>query len=529
MTLPERVNKWRQRVSPVLDLLAFGIAVYVIDRILREYPPREILDAVITIPVTSVIAALVFTGLGYLALVGYDFIALRFVGRPLPLRTVLIPSFASFAVSKNAPASVVTGGGVRYKLYQPLGLTLQEASVIAGFNVLTYMLGLFTVTGVAFVASQTRPLPARIVGGVMLLASAGYLLLARFRPGPLEVGPLHIRIPALNVALQQLGVSMSDWLLSSAALYVLLITLTPVPYIDFMTAFVVAQFSTLLLPIPGGIGVFEAIVLLLRPSGTPASYTLDALVLYRVIYYLLPLFVTAPLLGVRWLGEVRRSGSPARQIREQVTALAPRLLAWTTFLAGMLLLVSGVIPTNDRRLSWLARVLPLGVIEATHLLGSVVGALLVVLAWGLEVRSRLAYRIICALFGLGILLAAVRSLDYPLVVTLALALLVLIAAGRSFPPMVSITRTPMPPAWKAAIVGVLTGLSWVAVILYRHAHLGDQVWWRFALFGHAPRALRASVAAAVLILVAGLARLVAERANTNRSSHHSPNRHRDGG
>lgn len=516
MTFRTRAAEWRAQLSPALDLLLFGVAIYILDRVLHEYHLRDIAEAIRRVPASGIIASVVISAAGYLALILYDYIALRFVGRPLPLRTVLIPSFASFAVSNSAPASVVTAGGVRYRLYEPHGLTAQEAAVIAGFNVLTYSLGLCTLSGLLLSIDRARPAAVRLLGLPLLAASAAYLLLARFRPGAVHVMRFTIRIPRLKLALAQLAISLADWVLSSGALYVLLITLAPLSYVGFTTTFVVAQFGSLLLPIPGGLGVFEAVMLLLRPAGTPASLTLAALLMYRVIYYLLPLMTAALLLGWRWLNEVRRSENPADRVRAQVFALAPKLVAWTTFLAGMLLLISGVVPVNDRRLSWLAELLPLGIIEATHLLGSIVGAVLIIMAWGIELRSRLAYRVVCVLFGAGVLLSAVRGLNYPLAILFSLSLTVLVVASRFFPRTTSLVHAPMTPAWKATIGAVLIGLAWVAVILYRHANLGDEVWWRFALFGNAPRSLRASVAAAVMILLFGIARMLAGRADTGR-------------
>ena len=89
-------------------------------------------------------------------------------------------------------------------------------------------------------------------------------------------------------------VSSLDWLLSSGALYVLLARLG-VSYLDFLGAFLIAQMATQLLPLPGGIGVFEAVVLVLRPHGVAAPAVLAALLLYRVAYYLVPLLAAGVL------------------------------------------------------------------------------------------------------------------------------------------------------------------------------------------------------------------------------------------
>src|SRR5262245_40177359 len=135
-------------VQPALSLVVFGAVLYAVDRLLREYQWREILQALQAVPFVYRLGAFLVAAAGYLALVGCDYIAFRYVGRPLPLREMLIPSFITFAVSNSAPASVITAGGLRYRLYQPHGLSAADATAVAAFNVVTYVLGLFVVSGV---------------------------------------------------------------------------------------------------------------------------------------------------------------------------------------------------------------------------------------------------------------------------------------------------------------------------------------------------------------------------------------------
>src|SRR5439155_1465197 len=58
---------------------------------------------------------------------------------------------------------------------------------------------------------------------------------------------------------------------------------------------------------------------------------------------------------------------------------------------GVILLFSGATPAAAGRLAILDRVVPLGIIEASHFLGSVVGAALLLLSQGLARRLDAAY------------------------------------------------------------------------------------------------------------------------------------------
>ena len=103
--------RWRATFTPVLNLMLFAVAIWVVNRVLAEYRYDEIAGALAAVPVGTIALTLVVSAVAYLALVGYDYLAFRFAGHPLPLRSMLIPSFVAWAVGNTAPASVLTGGG----------------------------------------------------------------------------------------------------------------------------------------------------------------------------------------------------------------------------------------------------------------------------------------------------------------------------------------------------------------------------------------------------------------------------------
>lgn len=515
--------RWRAEVVPALNLLLFGLALWALDRLLHDYPLHDILAALEAIPFSLVLLAALISALGYLALIGYDWVAFRFLGLNLPLSRMLIPSFVSFAVSNSAPASMVTAGGVRYRMYRSLGLTATGAVTVAGFNVVTYAVGLAGLAGVALLLDPTGAgahrfaVPGRALGVLLIAGVGGYLVLARLGRESVRILGRTVPLPNLRVALEQLAISVADWILSSAPLFVLLSGVAALPYFSFLTAFLVAAFATLFLPIPGGVGVFEAVVLLLRPASVPVPDTLAALLVYRVVYYLLPLAAAGGLLAVRALGRISRTERPLQELTRAVAAMLPRVLAFTTFLAGVVLLITGAIPADDHRLAWLGRLLPLGVIEASHFLSSIVGAVLVLSAWGLERRSHVAYHMVRLLFGLGILLTLLRSFDLRLAIFLAVVLAVLILAGGQFPRPEPLAREPMGYRWVFAAGAVFLVEAWIGALLYRHVQFAGQVWWRFALSGQGPRSLRAAVGASIVMLLFAVERLISGTAPPSRT------------
>lgn len=519
----ERHGGWRAALAPLFTLFLFAAALVAVDRILAEYRYAEIAQALGRVRAGALALALAATGLGYLALVGCDYVAFRIVGRRLPLRAMLVPSFVSFAVSNSAPASVVTAGGVRYRMYAERGLTVAEAAAVAGINVATYALGLCALGGVALLAGpvSTPGAPAwiarsgRTLGVLLLLAVAAYLAATATRhqwSGRLRRAP---RVPSVRLAGAQLGVSAADWLLSSGALYVLLADVGRLPYLAFLARFLVAAVVTLVAPVPGGLGVFEAVVLYLTSSGSPAPRVLAALLVYRVTYYLVPLLAAGAVLLAQELRRAGRRGvRPTAWLGALATGATPHLVAFATFVAGWMLLLTGTIPADERRLAWLARVLPLQLMDVSHFLASVLGAALLIVAWGLERRVRTAYRAARLLFGAGIVLSLLRAADVRLAAGLAVALLVLVAADRAFPRGAerSLLREPLGAAWVLAIGAAVVVTVWVGAFAFHGVDYSREPWWRVTLEGHAPRALRAAVGMSVTVLLFALARRLARAA-----------------
>ncbi len=209
----------------------------------------------------------------------------------------------------------------------------------------------------------------------------------------------------------QVAISATDFLLASAALYVLLPADTNIGFFSFTSIFLLSIIVALASHVPGGIGVLELVlVTMLAPS---AHGFVASLLVYRIVYYLLPLLVAVIAIAVstarRHSGKLRAATSQAIGWTQIV---GPRLIMGSVFLAGLLLLVSGSLPTADGRMEIVRRFLPLPVVEISHFLGSVIGALLLILARGLQRRIDVAWWLTVALLTFGIIFSMAKGFDY---------------------------------------------------------------------------------------------------------------------
>jgi uncharacterized membrane protein YbhN (UPF0104 family) len=295
------------------EIALLGGAVWVLHHQLRNVSLHEIVVELRSLPAHRVGMSLVLTAAGYLVFAGYDLVALRYLDRSLPLRRVVVSSFIGSALANNAPLSFLVGGSVRYRLYSSSGLSSKDTTALVLLNVLTYSLGLATAAALAFTLEpesvphvlhlpfqSTRPLGWAAVAGIV-----AYLIWSAWRT-PLRVGHWSLAPLPLPTSLLQIAVSLADWILSGAALYVLLPGTHPLSYFAFFGPFILGQIAALIAQVPGGLGVFEAVMLVtLVPPFSPAG-VFGALLAYRVIYFFLPLVLAAVVLGAREVVRLQR-------------------------------------------------------------------------------------------------------------------------------------------------------------------------------------------------------------------------------
>lgn len=496
-------NPWLRALPAVASMAVFAIALVVLHRLTSEFHPREVLATVRSMPIGRILAACLFTAASYAALTFYDVLALRHIARRLRYRMVAVTSFTACAVGHSVGVATVSAGAIRYRMYSLAGLDAAEIAQVIAFCAVTLHLSAGVLIGLSLVGEaglaasllHGGPVLATVLGGTVLTVVAAYLALTVMRRKPFSFGGWRFAMPGPGMTLVQLALGTVELMLACAALYVLLPVGTSVSFLAFLGLYMVAMVAGAVSTVPGGLGVFESVLLLLL-VGVRGQDLLGALLVYRAIYYVAP-FAAAILLMTA--SELRQQQVWMRRVlvwtRRSLGFVVPQAMSMLAFGAGAVLLVSGATPAVVDRLRALEQFLPLPVLELSHLAGSAIGIALLILARGLYFRLDAAWHLMLWLLGAGVVASLLKGLDWEEALLLVLVLLPLIATRREFYRRASLLTEPLSPRWLAAVAMAIGASIWIGLLAQRQTLYRNELWWQFAFDASAPRMLRASLVA----------------------------------
>lgn len=284
------------RAKKVLTWLFFIAVIVLLVVYARQVNWADVWDVVVNYNRVAILGAVALVVVSYLTYGVYDLIGRAYCGHKLAKRQVMLVSFICYAF--NLTLSTWVGGiGMRYRLYSRLGLPGSTITRIFSLSITTNWLGYILLGGVIFTLGVVQ-LPAhwyidestlRILGIVLLLMIAAYLWACAFaKRRHMTIKGQKLVLPTWKFALLQMAISSANWMVMGAIVWLLIGE--DVNYFFVLGVLLVSSIVGVIVHIPAGIGVLEAVfIALLAGEHVSQGTIIAALLAYRMLYYFLPL------------------------------------------------------------------------------------------------------------------------------------------------------------------------------------------------------------------------------------------------
>lgn len=291
-------GKKLSRITPIfLSVLLLGLSIWAIAQELRKYRVQDILGSLSAIPKQYILLAIALTLINYIVLTGYDTLALRYINQSLSYRRTALVAIISYGISNSVGFALLSGSAIRYRFYTAWNFSAAKIAQIITFCNLSFWLGLLAIGGTVF-ALTPLAIPQQLnflfvsvrpLGFIFLVTVIAYLLWSGLSQKPLKIRNWVFPHLSFKLSLAQIILTSGDWMLAASVLYVLL----PIPkhfsFFNFLGIYLLAQLAGIISNVPGGLGVFETVLILLLSPPISSDQLLGALLAYRGIYYFLPL------------------------------------------------------------------------------------------------------------------------------------------------------------------------------------------------------------------------------------------------
>lgn len=298
----EPTSRWLRALSWTASLAMFALAIWLLQRYLTRMAWHEVVIAWSQLPPSRIACSVAAMAISFAMLAMFDVLASRtVVGDRIPARLAAFAGAVTQGISNTLGFHAITGTALRYRIYATAGLGTGDIARIVGLAGFGVGLGFVVV-----IAGALCWQPAitqgwgRLPGAVLLLLLLALLIWLARRPPTFRLWRWDVRLPSTGTALAQMLIGGVEMLAAISALYVLLPAGVAPPFVDFLPIYVGAVLAGIVSHSPGGIGVFETIMLAsFSPDARPEL--LAAMICYRLIYSLLPFgLASVALAGFEW-------------------------------------------------------------------------------------------------------------------------------------------------------------------------------------------------------------------------------------
>jgi uncharacterized membrane protein YbhN (UPF0104 family) len=512
-----------RQLPAVLGVALLIGAIYVVQKEFRHLRLHDIEKALSDIPLRALAIGFLWTILSYGVLTIYDRLGTIYAGHKVSYGRVAFASFCAYALSHNLGFAAVSGAAVRYRLYAHWGLTPLQIGKTVAFCSLTFGLGGMVLGGsILFVEPRAIPffgqhLPLGVlygVGALLWVIVIGYVTLSRIL-GSVRLFGHEIGLPGWRMAILQVLLATVDVAITASIFYALLPPAPNLTWLIFLGVYVASYTAGLAANLPGGIGVFDTAMLFGLEPYISAPHIVGAIVVFRLYYYVIPLFLAGSLFtgneillrGNVLLRRVERLGAVQALARWAEPDFAVASATGLVALCGVTLLCVGILaPQPD--FSWIDPDFAEMANQAGQFVPSLIGAGLIVLAIGLSHRVNLAWGATIFLLVLGAAFTATQGERLWIAGVLVMVAILVAPLRGCFYRHASLLSGPLDSSSALSLFALVICILALAGTRPRVHLMANNAWWQVVMSRKVSNSLRLTVALAVGLALIAIWRLL---------------------
>ncbi len=519
----EALKKVVRQLPALLGVALLVGAIWVVWKEFRHLKVADIKAALAAIPERALLISFAWTVLSYGVLTFYDRLGTIYAGHKVSYGRVSFASFCAYALSHNLGFAAVSGAAVRYRLYAHWGLTPFQIAKVVAFCSLTFALGGLVLGGVIlFLEPDAIPFFGAIIpnwgmyaiGVALWLVVAAYVSLSRF-VGTIRLFGAEVTLPDWRMAIVQVALATVDVAVTAAIFYQLLPEVPGLTYVRFLGVYVASYTAGLAANLPGGLGVFDTAMLLgLEPYLQPPQI-LGAIVVFRLYYYIIPLFLAGTLFAGNEIllrgGALFKIGALGRSTHALARWSEPDFAAGAASgavaLCGALLLALGILD-NRPDFSWIDPDYADLAVNAGQFVPSLIGAALIVLSIGLSQRVTLAWGATIVLLLAAAGFTAAQGTDLWIPGVLILVTLLVAPFRDAYYRHARLLSGPLQASTAVPLFTLVVCVLALSAFEPTMRTMAENNWIEVVLSPDVPNSLRMSVALAVILALVAIWRLI---------------------
>jgi phosphatidylglycerol lysyltransferase len=303
MSDPRR-NRFKTYAGVLVSVLLAALAGWVLWRTFQRISFADVLTQMQAVPASKLALAGLCAAAAFTVLAFYEVAVVRYVKHCIGRAKPMLTAYIAFPLGHAVGQAMLSGGALRYRMYTPAGFSATEVGATVLLANMPYGLcvGLLLDVSLVSAAEMLEPMFRissewlRVLGVIGLCKDAAYVLLILLRKKPVKLGGWSVNLPTPAMTALQLLVGLADVFLVSSVLYLLLPESVGLTFLAFLGAYLASILAGVLSHVPAGLGVLESMLLLLLPD-VPPEQLLAAVLMYRVIYEIIPVLLALALWG----------------------------------------------------------------------------------------------------------------------------------------------------------------------------------------------------------------------------------------